>query len=140
MHGRCRRWREGEIGSAITAVPGSSSVFVGGIISYANAVKRDALAVSETILDTDGAVSEACAEAMAQGARRTLGCDVAISVTGIAGPGGARPGKPVGTVCFGWAGAGLDGTARRVFRGDRDRVRVQALGYALDYVRRGLRD
>jgi len=130
----------GLIGGAITAVPGSSSVFCGGIISYSNPIKRDVLGVSQEILDTQGAVSEACAEAMAQGAKRVLECDVTVSVTGIAGPGGARPGKPVGTVCFGWAGAGLDGTDRRVFRGDRDRVRIQALGYALDRVRRGLRD
>jgi len=130
----------GLIGGAITAVPGSSSVFLGGIISYSNPIKRDVLGVSQDILDGEGAVSEACAEAMAQGARRALECDIAVSVTGIAGPGGARPGKPVGTVCFGWAGAGLDGTDRRVFRGDRDRVRVQALGYALDRVRRGLCD
>jgi len=130
----------GLIGGAITAVAGSSTSFCGGIISYSNAVKREVLGVSQAILDTEGAVSEACAAAMAQGVRRVLGCDIAVAVTGIAGPGGARPGKPVGTLCFGWAGAHLDGTARRRFRGDREHVRLQAVGYALDRVRRGLHD
>jgi nicotinamide-nucleotide amidase len=113
---------------------------VGGIISYSDLVKHDVLGVPQTVLDEKGAVSEECALAMAQGAKRVLDSDIAISVTGIAGPDGARPGKPVGTVCFGWAGAGLDGTDRRIFRGDRDRIRLQALGYALNRVRRGLRD
>jgi PncC family amidohydrolase len=130
----------GLIGGAITAVPGSSASFCGGVISYSNAIKREVLGVSQAILDTEGAVSEACAAAMARGVRRVLECDIGVAVTGIAGPGGARPGKPVGTVCFGWAGAGLDGSIRRRFRGDRERVRIQALGYALDHVRRGLSD
>jgi PncC family amidohydrolase len=93
----------GLIGAAITAMPGSSAVFKGGIIAYANEVKTAQLGVTDEILKTHGAVSEQTALAMASGARKQLGTDIAISVTGIAGPGGGSLDKPVGTVWMGCA-------------------------------------
>ena len=128
----------GLLGAQITDVAGASQVFRGSIVSYANAVKTGVLDVPSAILDTKGAVSEACAEAMAKGARNVLGCDVGIAVTGIAGPGGGTPQKPVGTVCFGWAGWGLDATETLRFPGSRTRVRMRAVVHALDHVRRSL--
>ncbi len=128
----------GLLGALITDVPGASSVFVGSIVSYADRVKAGVLGVDEAILADEGAVSEACAAAMARGARATLGCDIAVSITGIAGPDGGTPDKPVGTVCFGWQGPDLDRVQTRRYRGDRDRVRRMAAGHALDTIRRHL--
>ena len=91
----------GGIGAALTAVPGSSSVYKGGIISYTNWVKHHLLGVDEGLLETVGAVSAPVAEAMARGARQALQADVAVSVTGLAGPGGDEFGNPVGTVYIG---------------------------------------
>lgn len=121
----------GLVGAALTAIPGSSAVVAGGIISYSNAVKQRRLGVSEEILSTEGAVSEACAAAMARGARAALGCDVALSITGIAGPGGGSPEKPVGTVCFGWSGPDFERTQTHRFRGDRETVRRRSVAWAL---------
>lgn len=127
----------GLVSGALTAIPGSSEVVRGGIVSYAIAVKHDVLGVSQQILDDPelGAVSGECALQMCAGAARVLNCDVAVSVTGIAGPGGAEPGKPVGTVWFGiWA----DGAGKSVcylFEGDRDEVRLQAVATALGLIR-----
>ena len=98
----------GMISARIADIPGSSDVLLGGIVSYSNGVKMKVLGVGEDILRDFGAVSEQCAAGMAEGARRVLGCDIAVSVTGIAGPGGGTAEKPVGTVCFGIASA--DGT------------------------------
>lgn len=121
----------GLISAALTDVPGSSEAVLGGIVSYANEVKRDSLGVPEEVLSEHGAVSEQTACAMAQGAREALGADIAVSVTGIAGPGGAVPGKPVGTVWIGVSCA--QGTAARLhhFEGDRDAVRAQTVEAAL---------
>lgn len=90
----------GMIAAALTEVAGSSESFVGGVVSYWVDVKESVLGVDPSIIDECGVVSEQTAEAMAKGARRTLGCDIAVATTGIAGPTGAEPGKPVGTVCF----------------------------------------
>lgn len=128
----------GLLGSLLTAVPGASDVVRGGIVAYANSVKTQVLGVPVGIIDTHGAVSEPCAAAMAAGARRVLGCDIAMAVTGIAGPGGGTPEKPVGTVCLGWSGAGLDRAVTVQLRGDRDRIRLLSAARALDGVRRGL--
>lgn len=121
----------GLISAALTDVPGSSEAVLGGIVSYANEVKRDSLGVSEEVLSKHGAVSEQTACAMAKGAREALGADIAVSVTGIAGPGGAVPGKPVGTVWIGVSCA--QGTAAQLhhFEGDRDAVRAQTVEAAL---------
>ena len=122
-------------GARLTALAGASSWFRGGVIAYDNAVKRNALGVAEEILDRDGAVSVACAAAMAEGVRTRLDATWGISITGIAGPGGGTPGKPVGTVMIGCAGP--DGTAvdTHHFRGDRALIRERSAVAALHLVR-----
>ena len=115
------------MGYAITGVAGSSAVFWGGIISYDNSVKRDVLGVPAEVLTTKGAVSSECAAAMAEGARRQLKTDLAVSITGIAGPGGAVPGKPVGTVCIGYYINGRVYTETNHFSGSRSEVRTAAV-------------
>ncbi len=129
----------GLVSGALTAVPGSSDVTRGGVVSYAIPVKSEVLGVPAEVLEDPrlGAVSRACAEAMAEGARRVLGCDVAVSVTGIAGPGGEEPGKPVGTVWFGLAGPGGTRSVLRAFDGDRGEVRLRAVLQALSLLREG---
>ena len=122
----------GLIGKAITSVPGASDIYAGGIVSYTNPVKEKLLGVPKSVLDSDGAVSENCAKAMAQGARDALGCDVAVSVTGIAGPGGAEPGKPVGTVWIGIADSGGSSAQLHNFEGSRGVIRVQTAIAALE--------
>ena len=125
----------GCVGGAITAVPGSSAVFLGGVISYANEVKRDVLGVPQEILATHGAVSSECAERMAAGARALLKSDLAVSLTGIAGPDGGSAEKPVGLVWFGLATKDGVRTEKMVFDGDRAAVRAQAVVHALGLLR-----
>ena len=122
----------GGIGGAITGVAGSSAVFYGGIISYDNSVKRNVLGVPADVLSTKGAVSSECAAAMAEGARRLMKTDLAVSVTGIAGPGGGSAEKPVGLVWFGLASASGTKTESRVFPGNRAEVRAAAVNHALE--------
>ena len=121
----------GGVGHAITGVAGSSAVFMGGVISYDNAVKRDVLGVPEEVLSTKGAVSAECAKAMAEGARRLLKTDLAVSVTGVAGPGGGSAEKPVGLVWFGLASKTGAITEKKTFPGDREAVRTAAIEHAL---------
>lgn len=121
----------GGVGSAITAVPGSSAVFWGGIISYDNSVKQNVLGVSEEVLKTVGAVSSECAAAMAEGARKLLKTDLAVSLTGIAGPDGGSAEKPVGLVWFGLATSTGVRTEKAIFRGDRAGIRANAVIHAL---------
>lgn len=121
----------GGIGSAITSVPGSSEVYAGGVVSYSNAVKHNVLGVSQESLDRHGAVSSEVAGEMAKGARRLLKVDLAVSVTGIAGPGGGSAEKPVGLVWFGVSSARGTRTEKAIFAGDRARVREQAVTHAL---------
>ena len=121
----------GLVGGAVTSVSGSSEVFLGGIISYANEVKMNVLGVPREVLDAVGAVSSECAAAMAEGARRLTGADVAVSTTGIAGPGGGSAEKPVGLVWFGLATAEGTRTEKAIFRGDREGVRANAVTHAL---------
>lgn len=121
----------GGIGAALTAVPGSSAVYKGGVVSYANEVKRDLLGVPGETLARVGAVSRETACAMAQGVRSLLKSDLAVSVTGIAGPDGGSPEKPVGLVWFAVASqAAVEAHVRR-FAGDREAVRAQAVDFAL---------
>ena len=123
----------GLIAGSLTAVPGSSSVVRGGIVSYVDEVKRAVLDVPDPVLETVGAVSRETARAMAEGAVARLSCDIAVSVTGIAGPGGAEPGKPVGTVWMGVCRRGAAADARLLsFRGDREQVRLQTVLAALE--------
>jgi nicotinamide-nucleotide amidase len=122
----------GWVAAAVTAIAGSSGWFERGFVTYSNAAKETMLGVGTDLLAAHGAVSEPVAQAMATGALAHSGAGVALSITGIAGPGGAVPGKPVGTVCFGWARR--DGGVRvetRRFDGDRSAVRRQAVLHAL---------
>ena len=125
----------GMVAARLTDVPGSSTSFVGSVVAYADEVKRSELYVSDELLAEHGAVSADVAEAMAEGARRRLGVDVAVSVTGIAGPAGATPGKPVGRVYL--HAAGPDGSSARMLDlpGERRQVRVRATVTALHMLR-----
>ena len=128
----------GGVADAFVAVPGASSVFRGAVIAYDNALKTSLLGVDEAVLREHGAVSEETALAMARGARVTLGCDVALANTGIAGPGGAPPGKPVGLVWLAVAD-GRGATARRTtWPGSRDDVRRRSVTAALNLAWRHL--
>ena len=124
----------GGIGRALTAVPGSSAVYKGGVISYTNWVKCHLLGVPEKLLETDGAVSASVAEEMAAGVRKTLEADVAVSVTGLAGPGGDEYGNPVGTVYIGYADESICYSVRHLFSGSREEIRNQAMQKALELV------
>ncbi len=122
----------GLISGALTAIAGSSDVVAGGIVSYSNEVKEARLGVPADVIETQGAVSYETACAMAEGACRELSVDLAVSVTGIAGPGGAVPGKPVGTVWIGVCdNSGADARVYH-FAGSRDEVRAQTVAAALD--------
>ena len=121
----------GLLGARITDVPGSSDVFVGGVIAYDNALKVDLLGVPEALLAEHGAVSEPVVRAMAEGAARRFGVAAAISVTGVAGPGGGTPEKPVGTVWIGCLYNGSAETRYSVFPGSRPEVRARAAQAAL---------
>lgn len=125
----------GWIAKALTDLPGSSAWFGYGIVAYSNAAKVALLGVSEATLAGRGAVSEDVAEQMATGARLASAAEIAVAVTGIAGPGGGSADKPVGTVCLAWAGPGvqLASTTRR-FSGDRDAIRRQSVIAALEGV------
>lgn len=120
----------GGIGAAITAVPGASEVFMGGVISYDNSVKRDVLGVSAEILETVGPVSAQCAAQMAKGVRDLLKTDLAVSVTGLAGPGGDGV-HPAGYVWFGVASPKGVITENKIFPGDRAAVRTAAVSHAI---------
>lgn len=124
----------GGIGAALTAVPGSSRVYKGGIISYTNWVKHRLLGVDETVLNRVGAVSAPVAEAMARGARNALDGDVAVSVTGLAGPDGDEFGNPVGTVFIGYCDEKKCFSRQYHFDGSRDQVREAAVQAALELV------
>ncbi|MFR8331908.1 MAG: CinA family protein [Oscillospiraceae bacterium] len=128
----------GGVGQALTAVPGSSKTYRGGIISYTNSVKSRFLGVPETLLRELGAVSGPVAEAMARGAREAVSADVAVSTTGLAGPGGDEFGNPVGTV---WIYRAWPGGVKSVlcrFQGNRDEIREAACCRALELLLEGL--
>ncbi len=129
----------GLIGTMLTSVPGSSDYLLLDAVTYANSAKTQVLGVSPEILRAHGAVSAETACAMAEGARRAAGADLAISTTGIAGPGGGSDSKPVGTVWLGLASAEGTLAVRHQFHGDRAQVRTQAAYVALEMVRRHLR-
>jgi nicotinamide-nucleotide amidase len=126
----------GLVGARLTDVPGSSDVYVGGVVAYADQVKREQLGVPAELLATHGAVSAETAAAMAEGARTRLGADVAVSVTGIAGPGGGSEEKPVGLVHLHAVGPAGELSRRFDFPGDRETIRRRATVGALHLVRR----
>jgi nicotinamide-nucleotide amidase len=122
----------GWIAKALTDVPGSSQWFESGIVAYSNAAKDALLGVSSDVIARHGAVSEPVVRAMAEGARAQLGVDLAVAVSGIAGPDGGSPDKPVGTVWFAWAAPSSTTAERQVFGGDREAVRRQSVALALE--------
>ena len=124
----------GGIGAALTAIPGSSEVYKGGIICYTNWVKEHLLGVDGGLLNTVGAVSAPVAKAMASGARTALAADIAVSVTGLAGPGGDEFGNPVGTVFIGYSDEKTTLAKEFHFEGDREAVRNAAIREALSLI------
>ncbi len=124
----------GGIGAALTAVPGASAVYKGGVISYVNGVKQELLEVSPQILAHYGAVSIWTAGAMASGVRKLLKADYAVSVTGLAGPGGDEFGHQVGTVFIGFDSGRCSEARQYHFTGDRDEIRTQTIRAALELV------
>lgn len=124
----------GGIGAALTAIPGSSAVFKGGVISYTNEIKQNLLCVDSNILEEYGAVSEQVALAMAKGAKNLLKTDIAVSVTGLAGPDGDDRGNPVGLVYIGYADNNITICKKCYFEGDRDSIRIQAVETALGII------
>jgi nicotinamide-nucleotide amidase len=121
----------GGVATAVTEIAGSTGWFDCGFVAYSNASKTEMLDVSAALIAQLGTVSEEVAGAMARGALANSNAHVALSTTGIAGPTGAVPGKPVGTVCFGWAKGDALHTERLVFAGDRQAVREQTVVHAL---------
>ena len=128
----------GLLGARLTSVPGSSAWYAGGVVSYSNAVKESGLGVPAGLIDRHGAVSAEVAGAMAQGAMERLGCARAIAITGVAGPGGGTPEKPVGLVYVGIGGP--DGVTVHELRlhGDRERIRMRTCTIAMHLLRTAL--
>lgn len=126
----------GQLAACITAIPGCSAVYVGGIVAYSNGVKQALLDVPEALLTRHGAVSVECAAAMAQGCQHGFGSSWALSTTGIAGPDGGTLDKPVGTVCLGWARNGWVYTERQLFVGGRAEVQRLSVEHSLQVLLR----
>jgi nicotinamide-nucleotide amidase len=121
----------GWVAMALTAVAGSSDWFERGYVTYSNAAKREDLGVAEATLARHGAVSEQTAREMAAGALKKGGGQVALAITGVAGPTGGTPAKPVGTVCFAWTDGSKMVSETKRFDGDRERVRRQSVERSL---------
>jgi nicotinamide-nucleotide amidase len=130
----------GMAAALVTAVPGASNVFLGGVTAYSNESKARLLGVAGATLERYGAVSEETAREMAEGARRAFGAGIGVSITGIAGPGGGSDDKPVGTVCFGLATPDATVARREFIPGDRERVRAFSAVIALNMVRTHLQE
>lgn len=124
----------GGIGAALTAVPGASAVYKGGIISYTDGVKHKILGVPQEMLAECGAVSAPVAKSMAMGAREVLEADIAVSVTGLAGPDGDDFGNPVGTVFIGYRDETVSAVRHFIFPGNREDVRSQTMQAALELI------
>ena len=121
----------GLIGHLITQISGSSEYFLGGVISYSNQVKEEQLGVPKEVLIEHGAVSQATAKAMAEGVRKLVRADFGLAVTGIAGPTGGSPEKPVGLTWIALATQSSSHTERHLFEGDRSQVKIHAAAAAL---------
>jgi nicotinamide-nucleotide amidase len=128
----------GLLASRLTSVPGASAFLERAFVTYGNRAKVELLGVPDSVLASRGAVSEEVARAMAEGARSRAGADIGVAITGIAGPDGGTPEKPVGLVYVALAGAAGDKVRRALFPGERERVRFQASQLALEMLRRGL--
>lgn len=130
----------GGVAQAITEIAGSSDWFDCGFVTYSNSSKSELLNIPAALIARHGAVSEEIAAAMAEGAIANSEGNVSLSTTGIAGPTGAVPGKPIGTVCFGWVVGGVTHTERLIFTGDRHAVREQTVAHALKKLLRYLQE
>ena len=130
----------GLIAATLAEVPGASRVLMGGVVSYDPSVKRELLHVSQAVIDGPGVVSEPCARQMAEGARTALHTDVAVSATGVAGPGGGTAETPVGTVFIGCATASGTAVEQMRFTGGRQAVREQTVLHALNMALQALPD
>ena len=124
----------GGVGYAITSISGSSAWFKKGFITYSNDAKQDLLGVSEHTLNLHGAVSAATVEEMAVGAAKQANAEVAIAISGVAGPDGGTPDKPVGTVWFGFFINGQSINQKQLINGDRQAVRIKAIEFALSKI------
>jgi nicotinamide-nucleotide amidase len=121
----------GWIAKALTDIPGSSRWVEGGVVAYSNSAKSSLLGVPAGTVAAHGAVSEAVVRAMAEGARARFGVPLTVAVSGVAGPDGGTPDKPVGTVWFAWANGRETSAARELFGGDRETVRRRTVDFAL---------
>ena len=130
----------GGVAQAITEIAGSSDWFDCGFVTCSNSSKSELLNIPAALIARHGAVSEEIAAAMAEGAIANSEGNVSLSTTGIAGPTGAVPGKPIGTVCFGWVVGGVTHTERLIFTGDRHAVREQTVAHALAKLLRYLQE
>ena len=126
----------GFAGELLTSVPGASGYFLGGVMAYSDEMKKQLLGVKPETIATFGAVSEPCAREMAEGVQKLCNSTLAVGITGIAGPTGATPDKPIGTVCFACVGPGTPRMATKLFAGGREQVRRAAAYFALDLARR----
>jgi len=117
----------GGLGKKITSVPGASAVFKGGLICYSDEIKHDILGVPDVLLKSEGAISAACAESMVMGARKLFKSDIAVAITGIAGPSGATDQKPVGLVYICAETEEALVSKGLLFKGDRESIRDQAV-------------
>jgi PncC family amidohydrolase len=119
-------------------IAGVSDIFLGSVVSYSNEVKENLLQVSNGTLKTEGAVSEQVALQMAQGLRKQVKCHWSVSITGIAGPTGGTPEKPVGTVWFAVVGPGFETTEKKLFSGSRKEIQKQAVQFAFEILSKSL--
>ncbi len=129
----------GVLSAVLTRMPGCSDVFFGSVVAYSYAVKERLLGIPDSLLKTHGAVSLPVARKMATGGRKAMGSTWSVSITGIAGPGGGTAKKPVGTVCFGICGPGIEEAVQRQFSGSRREVQLASARFALRLLRYSLR-
>ena len=124
----------GQLSSFLTEQPGISDIFMGSVVSYSNEAKFDLLEVRRDTLMNEGAVSEGVARQMARGARDKLKSHCSVAITGIAGPSGGTPTKPVGTVCFAVCGPGFEEYRKQLFSGSRGDIQRQSVDFALEFL------
>lgn len=129
----------GRLSAFLTSQPGVSDIFMGSVVSYSNEVKIDLLGVRRDALKNEGAVSEGVARQMAYGVRNQLKSNWSVAITGIAGPSGGTPTKPVGTVCFAVCGPGFEQSWSRLYSGDRSEIQQQSVDTAIELLTEALR-
>lgn len=124
----------GALSAFLTEQPGVSDIFLGSVVSYSNEAKMDLLGVRRDTLMQEGAVSEMVARQMAHGVRRQLKTDWSVAITGIAGPTGGTPEKPVGTVCFAIVGPSFEGSRKEFFSGNRKAIQQASVDYSVHWL------